>query len=52
MFLAGTLYLLFQRHVIYNHALAAATAVLLIICLFFQPVVALALAVLGGYLIF
>src|SRR3984885_16198822 len=26
MFLAGTLFLLFQRHVIYNHALAAAAA--------------------------
>jgi peptidoglycan/LPS O-acetylase OafA/YrhL len=52
MFLAGTLYALFQRHVIYSHALAAAAAVLLILCLFFHPVVALALAVLGGYLIF
>lgn len=52
MFLAGTLYLLFQRHVIYDHALAAAAAVLLIICLFFQPLVAFALAVFGGYLIF
>jgi peptidoglycan/LPS O-acetylase OafA/YrhL len=52
MFLAGTLYLLFQRNIIYNHALAAAAAVLLIICLFFQPLVAFALAVFGGYLIF
>jgi peptidoglycan/LPS O-acetylase OafA/YrhL len=52
MFFAGALYLLFQRHIIYNHALAAAAAVALIICLFFQPLVAVALAVLGGYLIF
>ncbi len=52
MFLAGTLYFLFQRNIIYNHALAAAAAVLLIICLFFQPLVAFALAVFGGYLIF
>jgi peptidoglycan/LPS O-acetylase OafA/YrhL len=52
MFFAGTLYLLFERHIIYNHALAAAAAVSLIICLFFQPLVALALAVSGGYLIF
>jgi peptidoglycan/LPS O-acetylase OafA/YrhL len=52
MFLTGTLYALFPRHIIYNHALALAAALLLIVCLFFQPVVALALAVLGGYLIF
>jgi len=52
MFLAGTLYLLFQRHIIYNHALAVAAAVSLIICLFFQPLVAFALAAFGGYLIF
>jgi peptidoglycan/LPS O-acetylase OafA/YrhL len=52
MFLAGSLYLLFQRHAIDNHALAGAAAVRLIICLFFQPVVALALVALGGYLIF
>jgi len=52
MFLTGTLYLLFQRHVVYNHALAIAAAMLLVICLFFQPLVALALAIFGGYLIF
>jgi peptidoglycan/LPS O-acetylase OafA/YrhL len=52
MFLAGTLYALFRRHIVYNHALALAAALLLIICLFFQPAVPLALAVLGGYLIF
>jgi peptidoglycan/LPS O-acetylase OafA/YrhL len=52
MFLTGTLYLLFQRHVTYNRALALAAAVLLVICLFFQPMVALALAIFGGYLIF
>jgi peptidoglycan/LPS O-acetylase OafA/YrhL len=52
MFGAGALYALFQRHIVYNHALAFAAALLLIVCLFFQPVVALALAVLGGYLIF
>ncbi len=52
MFLTGTLYLLFQRHVIYNRALALAAAALLVICLFFQPLVALALAIFGGYLIF
>jgi peptidoglycan/LPS O-acetylase OafA/YrhL len=52
MFLAGTLFALFQRHIIYRHALALAAGVLLVICLFFQPLVALALAVLGSYLIF
>jgi peptidoglycan/LPS O-acetylase OafA/YrhL len=52
MFLAGTLFLLFQRHVVYNHALAAAAAVLLITSLFFQSLVAFALAAFGGYLIF
>jgi peptidoglycan/LPS O-acetylase OafA/YrhL len=52
MFLTGTLYLLFESHIIYNRALALAAAVLLVICLFFQPLVALALAIFGGYLIF
>jgi peptidoglycan/LPS O-acetylase OafA/YrhL len=52
MFLTGTLYLLFQRHVTYNRARALAAAALLVICLFFQPLVALALAIFGGYLIF
>jgi peptidoglycan/LPS O-acetylase OafA/YrhL len=52
MFGAGALYALFQRHIVYNHALALAAAVLLIIGLFFQAVVPLAVAVLGGYLIF
>ena len=52
MFFTGTLYLLFQRHIFYNHALALAAAALLVVCLFFQPLVALALAIFGGYLIF
>jgi peptidoglycan/LPS O-acetylase OafA/YrhL len=52
MFGAGTLYALFQRNISYSHVLALIAAVLLIICLFFQPLVALAIAVLGGYLIF
>jgi peptidoglycan/LPS O-acetylase OafA/YrhL len=52
MFGVGALYALFERNVSYNHVLALIAAVLLIICLFFQPLVALALAVLGGYLIF
>jgi peptidoglycan/LPS O-acetylase OafA/YrhL len=52
MFFAGTLYALFQHHIIYSHPVALAAAVLLTVCLFFQPLVPLALAVLGGYLIF
>jgi peptidoglycan/LPS O-acetylase OafA/YrhL len=52
MFGAGALYALFQRNISYSHALALIAAVLLIICLFFQPLVALSIAVLGGYLIF
>ena len=52
MFGAGALYALFQRSTSYSHVLALIAAVLLIICLFFQPLVALSIAVLGGYLIF
>jgi peptidoglycan/LPS O-acetylase OafA/YrhL len=52
MFGAGALYALFQRSISYNHALAFIAAVALTICLFFAPVVPLALAVFGGYLIF
>ncbi len=52
MFGAGALYALFQRNIFYSHALAVIAAAALIICLFFAPVVPLALAVLGSYLIF
>jgi peptidoglycan/LPS O-acetylase OafA/YrhL len=52
MFGAGALYALFARNISYSHVLALIAAVLLVICLFFQPLVALAVAVLGGYLVF
>lgn len=52
MFGAGVLYALFQRNISFSNALAVIAAATLTICLFFAPVVPLALGILGGYLIF
>ena len=52
MFGAGALYALFQPNISYNHVFALVAAAALTICLFFAPLVPLALAVFGGYLIF
>jgi peptidoglycan/LPS O-acetylase OafA/YrhL len=52
MFGAGALFALFQPNISYNHVFALIAAAALTICLFFAPLVPIALAVFGGYLIF
>ncbi len=52
MFGTGALFALFERNIVYSHPLAVLAAAALIICLYFAPIVPLALAIFGGYLIF
>lgn len=52
VFGAGMLFFLFERNVVYDDRFALSAAAALLVCLFFESIAVLAIAVFGAYLIF